>query len=616
MYRRCPSLESGQPTFAAAMSPPPPHYHQQHALAHAHAHASPYNQHDTPNGRIGYPAPTTPSARRASIGAGAGAVLPSMMTSFDSSALAHPNGHPNGHHGTPNSHSGYPTPKTPSMAAVASSSNTLHAFDVHGHGTPNGHNGYPTASASTAVLPSMMTSAASPSNLHALANTSSHGNGAHGNGHVGGDNGSFHEGHAAAWLQSPAATTLVQRCMASFQWDETQTRRVLTEYTRFCRLKMRMGDASDQKYIAPTLVQRVWQAHYLDSLRYCEDIQSICGRGVFLHYNHYAFADQETKSHRVQSTETALMAMFGDGGVDRDIWTFYVDASTTKAMAASQTIASRAPPGTLGAGGGAGDGAVVGFEYGANAGTAVAATSGGPSSASRRPPSALKSSRPAPMTTLSEHVVSFRGDIKEEVDDVESEDEEEIDDEEDDDDDDDEEEAATLKTEEDSDDENYPEPPPKKKRMTKKMKEAEAAAAKSSKTKASARTTRSSSKPTPRATRKAKTPASKKKSSKTKNTPRAGAGDGGTSTADVYGVSGDFRSFTIGRDTTAAALRQAYIDSAGLGGHLPETLQLYHRGIPLPEEAILSTLGANLHFQVICDLSPVKIDMLDGVIQI
>jgi len=674
MYRRCPSLESGQPTFAAAMSPPPPHYHQQHALAHAHAHASPYNQHDTPNGRIGYPAPTTPSARRASIGAGAGAVLPSMMTSVassssntlpalahpnghghgrhgtpnshngypasttpsarrasigagavlpsmmtsvDSSALAHPNGHPNGHHGTPNSHSGYPTPKTPSMAAVASSSNTLHAFDVHGHGTPNGHNGYPTASASTAVLPSMMTSAASPSNLHALANTSGHGNGAHGNGHVGGDNGSFHEGHAAAWLQSPAATTLVQRCMASFQWDETQTRRVLTEYTRFCRLKMRMGDASDQKYIAPTLVQRVWQAHYLDSLRYCEDIQSICGRGVFLHYNHYAFADQETKSHRVQSTETALMAMFGDGGVDRDIWTFYVDASTTKAMAASQTIASRAPPGTLGAGGGAGDGAVVGFEYGANAGTAVAATSGGPSSASRRPPSALKSSRPAPMTTLSEHAVSFRGDIKEEVDDVESEDEE-VDDveSEDDDDDDDEEEAATLKTEEDSDDENYPEPPPKKKRMTKKMKEAEAAAAKSSKTKASARTTRSSSKPTPKATRKAKTPASKKKSSKTKNTPRAGAGDGGTSTADVYGVSGDFRSFTIGRDTTAAALRQAYIDSAGLGGHLPETLQLYHRGIPLPEEAILSTLGANLHFQVICDLSPVKIDMLDGVIQI
>ena len=215
--------------------------------------------------------------------------------------------------------------------------------------------------------------------------------------------------------------------MASFQWDETQTRRVLTEYTRFCRLKMRMGDASDQKYVAPTLVQRVWQAHYLDSLRYCEDIQSICGRGVFLHYNHYALADQETKSHRVQSTETALMAMFGpNGGVDRDIWTFYVDASTTKAVAASQTIASRAPPGTLGAG----DGAVVGFEYGANAGAAVAATSGGPSSASRRPPSALKSSRPAPMTTLSEHTEEAESEhkrkIKEEKDDDDSDDDSDV----------------------------------------------------------------------------------------------------------------------------------------------------------------------------------------------
>ena len=174
-----------------------------------------------------------------------------------------------------------------------------------------------------------------------------------------------------------------------------------------------------------------------------------------------------------------------------------------------------------------------------------------------------------------------------------------------------------MKTEEDSDEENSPEPAPKKKRMTKKMKEAEAAAAKSSKTKASARTTRSSSKPTPKATsRKAKTPASKKKSSKTNNTPRAGAGDGGTSTVDVYGVSGDFRSFTIGRDTTASALRQAYIDAAGLGGHLPETLQLYHRGMTVPEETVLSTLGTNLHFQMILDLSPVKIDLMDGIVQI
>eukprot|EP00563_Minutocellus_polymorphus_P005654 CAMPEP_0181037004 /NCGR_PEP_ID=MMETSP1070-20121207/9169_1 /TAXON_ID=265543 /ORGANISM="Minutocellus polymorphus, Strain NH13" /LENGTH=53 /DNA_ID=CAMNT_0023114689 /DNA_START=680 /DNA_END=838 /DNA_ORIENTATION=+ len=52
MFRRCPSMENGQPTFAAAMSP-----HQQHAHAHL---ANQYNQHyrppnGTPNSHNGYP---------------------------------------------------------------------------------------------------------------------------------------------------------------------------------------------------------------------------------------------------------------------------------------------------------------------------------------------------------------------------------------------------------------------------------------------------------------------------------------------------------------------------------------------------------------------------------
>ena len=74
--------------------------------------------------------------------------------------------------------------------------------------------------------------------------------------------------------------------MASFKWDEGLARRVIAEYAKFCCLKARMADTDNQSMVPPSLIQMMWQAHYLDSLSYIADIKAICGSDqTYLHYN-------------------------------------------------------------------------------------------------------------------------------------------------------------------------------------------------------------------------------------------------------------------------------------------------------------------------------------------
>jgi hypothetical protein len=558
--------------------------------------------------------------------------------------------------GTPIGHGGYlasttlPTAATSAAAAAAAAASAANQYHPPSSGTPNGHNGFPTSTTPTAaaILPNR-------ASTFSFSNISAHA----GSGNVHAAASGFCHGDAEAWLQSPAATLLVQRCVTAYKWDESLARRALVEYTRFCHLKVRVGDTHDKTTLAPSLVRQVWQTHYLDCTRYMEDIQSICGPGTYLHFNHYDHTDHEAQPRRIQSTETALMAMFGNGGVDPDIWTFYADASTTTAAAAAQTIASRAPPGTVGARVGAGGGA--GGGYGTNIGTpgtssckhgtptSITSKHGPdtPSSSTHRAASVLRSSNRTtntPMTTVSERSVSFedqfKTEIKKEIDyDTEDDDTTDIkkvgEDKDDatynDDDDDDDDES--IKAEEGSDVENSPEPAPKKRRKSTKT---------TTKTtpKASARPlpTRSSSKSTPKAysagkpktsASKTKTPSkkasssasSKSKASSTKADPADASSSRTittqTNTVAITNWSGDSKSFSVGPLTTAVALRDFYVKSTKLTELLPDSLKFSHNGLPLPKETVLSTLvpaGTVLHLHLYMDLSPVQMDVFDGSI--
>lgn len=591
--RRLPSMENGQAAFgdfAAAMSP-----HQTHQqFAHhpqpqpqpqpqlLHNHASQYNQHY-------YCQP--PNA------------------------------------GTPNSHSSYHTsaaadPTTPTAIAAAAAASSY--YQPPNPGTPNRHNGYPTSTTPTAaVLPNNGAPSYPLSNFDAHAGGNVLANNANANGFGNGYHGYHgHHGDAEAWLQSSAATLLVHRCMTAHKWDEPLARRILAEYTRFCHLKIRMGDANDQNMVAPSLVHRVWQSHFLDSIRYMEDIQSICGSGAYLHFNYYDNADHETKPRRIQSTETALMAMFGTGGIDRDIWTYYTDTSTTMAAAAAQTIASRA--------GGVG----IGVGCGTNAGSTptsgvskhgtpsnITSRHGGagttPSSAFRRPPSVLRSSNRTnntPLSTVSENVVSFKDQIKNEIKDDDVEEIAEEGGEEDDGDDDEE----SIKSKEDSDEENSLEPA-KKRRKSK-------APNPTPKNKTTPKASSVDKQETPTTSSEMKTP-SRKASSSTKKKSSSKANDitsPGTIATNskmkvvVTSWTGDrTKEILVAPATTAASLRDCYLQSMRLAEHLPETWKFTHNGLLLENETILSSLvpfGMEIHLRAIMDISPIRIDMFDGSI--
>ena len=358
-----------------------------------------------------------------------------------------------------------------------------------------------------------------------------------------------------------------------------------------------------------------------------EDIQSICGRGAYLHFNHYDNADHDTKPRRIQSTKTALMAMFGNGGIDRDIWTYYTDASTTTAAAAAQTIASRA--GGVGIGIGYGASAVTTPASGASKhGTPSSITSkhGGagttPSSASRRPPSVLRSSNRTngtALSTVSENVVSFKDQIKKEIND-DGIDEIAEEEEEDGDDDGTYNDEESIKSKEDSDEENSLEPV-KKKRKPKTPKPTR-------KTKTTPKTSSVDNQETPTSSSEMKTPSRKASSSRKKksaskadsldNNPSGTVATSSKTKVVVTSLAGDgTKEILVAPTTTVASLRDYYLQSMHLTEHLPETWKFTHKGLLLEKDTILTSLvppGMELHLQAIMDVSPIRIDMFDGSI--
>ena len=122
------------------------------------------------------------------------------------------------------------------------------------------------------------------------------------------------------WMKSPNASYLVTQCIAEFDWDDALAQRVLVEYVRFCHLKVLHGDERTQQIVPPDLVRNMWQVHYADFVRYEMDMWTCFGVGTFLWFNVPMLAGHYTITERIKWTKAAVLAGYGPGGYDDDVW--------------------------------------------------------------------------------------------------------------------------------------------------------------------------------------------------------------------------------------------------------------------------------------------------------
>lgn len=116
------------------------------------------------------------------------------------------------------------------------------------------------------------------------------------------------------------ATSLIRRCMRSYNWSLEQTKGILKAYRQFLTLKKDLGDL-DATILSPShLVEQMWRQHILDNGNYCHDMVLLCGGQVMLHNPDEAL-DQDTKKSRDSRTQTELIKKFGSE-VDQEVWGF------------------------------------------------------------------------------------------------------------------------------------------------------------------------------------------------------------------------------------------------------------------------------------------------------
>ena len=122
------------------------------------------------------------------------------------------------------------------------------------------------------------------------------------------------------WTHSPHAEHLVGQCMESFGWDEALAHRVLVEYVRFGRLKIRHNDERTQQIVPPDLVRKMWQLHFADFVNYEQDMWNCFGPGQFLWFDdiNMSMCHVTTLSERIESTKLVV----ADGDFDETIWSF------------------------------------------------------------------------------------------------------------------------------------------------------------------------------------------------------------------------------------------------------------------------------------------------------
>ena len=122
------------------------------------------------------------------------------------------------------------------------------------------------------------------------------------------------------WMKSPNASHLVTECTAELDWDDGLAQRVLVEYVRFCHLKVLHKDERAQQIVPPDLVGNMWEVHYADFVRYEMDMRACFGVGTFLWFNVPMLLEHCTVAERIEQTKAAVLAVYGPGGYDDDVW--------------------------------------------------------------------------------------------------------------------------------------------------------------------------------------------------------------------------------------------------------------------------------------------------------
>jgi len=115
---------------------------------------------------------------------------------------------------------------------------------------------------------------------------------------------------------SEGATPLVARCMRHYGWSEVYARRVLQAYKEFLALKKIHVDYAADKLSPSRAIDRMWHMHVLDTKRYAQDMQLLCGG--FVHHDIDGGVDKQARQRRLTFTLRSLQQKFPD--YDAQIW--------------------------------------------------------------------------------------------------------------------------------------------------------------------------------------------------------------------------------------------------------------------------------------------------------
>ena len=126
------------------------------------------------------------------------------------------------------------------------------------------------------------------------------------------------------------ATPLVVRCMEAYGWKEELARRVLDGYHQFWQIKKIHEDWHDNIICPSVEIDKMWQQHILDVVRYVNDSMLFCGH-IVLRQPEYENTDGQQNLERLaaslmekrQTTKTALQAYASKNYVFIDEFVWY-----------------------------------------------------------------------------------------------------------------------------------------------------------------------------------------------------------------------------------------------------------------------------------------------------
>jgi hypothetical protein len=125
---------------------------------------------------------------------------------------------------------------------------------------------------------------------------------------------------------------LIAACQTQLGWGEAYANRVFAEYLKFLHLKGRLSDyvddaATPMKLAPSPTIDKMWRQHILDTRRYRDDCNALCGRTI--HYDptnllegDSAPGDDAKWLKRVRTTKRAYTLVYGTRLSTSEIWDF------------------------------------------------------------------------------------------------------------------------------------------------------------------------------------------------------------------------------------------------------------------------------------------------------